>query len=99
MESPILPKSWKHWCKDMKLKLHGRKFSKANHHWFYLKGRGHYWRLNCHSIFECGDTYEEFDRWARCDIESMPMPTTRDEFRKAVRSMLEAKKIPKPQED
>lgn len=91
-DSVVLPKSWRHWCSDMKLSINGCKFSKAEHHWFDLRGRGHIWRVNCHGMFQCGDTYEEFDRWALCDIEEVKLPQTREEFRNAVKSMLEKKK-------
>ncbi len=86
-----LPKQWKHWCADSKLKPHGPKGkdSTNEYNWFYLQGRGRYWRLNCHNEFECGDTYEKFDRWARCTIEHVTMPKTREEFRKAVKHLLE----------
>ena len=94
MKSEIkLPKQWKHWCADMKLGVHGKQYSKSIHHWFYLKGRGRYWRVNCYGMFQCGDTYEDFDRWARCDIEEVEMPKTREEFRKAVRQLLDQQTV------
>ena len=72
----------------MKLKPHGGRSTKANYIWFYLKGRGHYWRVNCYGLFQCGDNYEEFDRWALCEIEEVKLPQTREEFRKVVKEML-----------
>ena len=80
-----LPKQWKHWCADSKLRV-------CDNKGFYLKGRGRHWRLNCHEMFECGDTYDEFDRWARCKIESVLMPKTRAEFRTVVKHLLELQK-------
>ena len=91
-----LPKQWKHWCKGMKLSIHGKKLTSSVEEWFYLRGRGHYWRVNCHAVFQCGDTYEEFDRWARCDIEEVPLPQTRAEFNQAVRMLLERKHTKTP---
>jgi hypothetical protein len=90
-----LPKQWKHWCADSKLKPHGTRGrdKTKDHSWFYLKGHGRYWRLNCHNEFECGDTYEEFDRWALCTIEYTAMPKTRAEFRAAVKHLLELQAI------
>lgn len=87
-----LPKQWEHWCRDQKLKIHGRRYRKKRYDWLCLKGRGHFWRVNCYGMLQCGDTYADFDRWALCDIAELPMPTTRAEFRKAVRDLLAAHK-------
>lgn len=89
--SPKLPKQWKDWCASMKLKLHGRSTSRNQGFWFNLKGRGHYWRVNCHGMFQRGDNYEDFDRWALCDIDECPLPQTKAEFQKAVRELLALK--------
>ena len=56
-----------------------------------LRGRGYYWRVNCDGMLECGDTYANFDRWALCNIDEVPMPKTRDEFREAVKTLLARK--------
>ena len=42
-------------------------------------------------MLECGDTYANFDRWALCNIDEVPMPKTRDEFREAVKTLLARK--------
>jgi hypothetical protein len=39
-------------------------------------------------MFQCGDTYERFDRWARCTIHEVPLPKTKAEFLAAVKSLL-----------
>ena len=83
-----LPKQWKHWCADQKLRIHGRKCGNRQSQWFYLEGHGRYWRVNCYGQFQCGDTYDDFDRWALSDIAELPLPKTRAEFRTAVSQML-----------
>ena len=85
-----LPKQWRHWCADSRLRQHRPKAShKRNSYYdFYLKGRGHVWRLNCHNQFQRGDNYAEFDRWALCSIFEAPMPQTRAEFRAFVAAAL-----------
>lgn len=84
-----LPKQWKHWCADSKLKPHSR--TKSGYGWFYLTGHGYHWRLNCHNKFQIGDSYENFDRWALCDIYETDCPSTRAEFRAAVAKLLSEK--------
>ena len=42
-------------------------------------------------MFQCGDTYDQFDRWALCDIKQVPAPTTLASFLAAVNSLLAAK--------
>lgn len=86
----VLPKQWKHWCKDQKLTVHGRGSRKRMDYWFYLKGRGHYWRVDCDGLLQRGDTYADFDRWALCSIEEVAMPKTRAQFRAAVKKLLAA---------
>lgn len=87
-----LPKQWKHWCADQHLKRHGTVFDKNKSAWYYLQGRGHYWRVNDKGMFQCGDSYADFDRWALCSIAETPMPLTREAFRQSVRKLLEQKK-------
>lgn len=84
-----LPKQWEHWCLDSKLSVHGKRYGKKRRDWLCLKGRGYYWRVNCYGMFQRGDAYEQFDRWALCDINEVPMPTSRSEFRAMVRFLLE----------
>jgi len=81
-----LPKQWRHWCADSRLQhhFHGRRKGFD----FYLRGRGHVWRVGSHGKFQRGDTYAEFDRWALCEIYEAPIPTTRAEFRAFVAAAL-----------
>ncbi len=83
-----LPKQWKHWCSQMNLRpMHDRRNSYA---YFYLKGRGFVWRVNCHGHFERGDTHNEFDRWALCNIDRIDsLPQTFDDFKSSVISLCE----------
>jgi len=92
-----LPNQWKQWCKEAKLRPHCRSGgrSRANRggaysEWLYLKGRGFVWRVDCNSMFERGDTHEEFDRWARCNSDEVPLPQTKEEFLKAVNILVNA---------
>jgi hypothetical protein len=41
-------------------------------------------------MLQCGDTYEDFDRWALCDIREVLCPTTKEEFKSAVAALLAA---------
>ncbi len=81
-----LPKQWKHWCKLAG--LHPRKGTDRKDQWWYLQGHGHEWRVNDKRMFQCGDRIVDFDRWALCDIKELPVPTTRDEFLKAVEDLV-----------
>lgn len=93
--SPKLPKQWKHWCQKAGLDRHTR--TRGVHKgrypgaWLYLKGRGRVWRLNDKGMFQCGDTYAEFDRWALCDIEALPRPNSLAEFLTTVEQLLQRK--------
>lgn len=88
-----LPKQWKHWCASAGLRQRSRKYDKRKiHTWFYLHGHGREWRVNCHSMLQCGDTYADFDRWALCDIKEVALPKTKDSFVQAVRYLVEAQK-------
>lgn len=82
----ILPTQWKHWCKKANLRAHTHQKSgnRSSYDWFYLKGRGRVWRVNMYNMFQCGDTYEEFDRWALCDITETTCPKTEEQFINAV---------------
>ena len=86
-----MPKQWENWCRDQRLSTHGKRYRKKRHDWLYLRGRGYYWRVNCDGMLECGDTYANFDRWALCNIDEVPMPKNRDEFREAVKTLLARK--------
>jgi hypothetical protein len=88
-----LPKQWKHWCRMAGLKPHSNRPSRERSEWawWYLQGRGRYWRINDKGMFQCGDTYAEFDRWALCDIEQEPRPNSMSEFSKTVAVLLNRK--------
>ena len=76
-----LPKQWANWCADSGLRFNGSEF--------YLKGKGRHWRVNCYAEFECGDTYEEFDRWALCNIDFLDnVPQTFAAFKWAVETLV-----------
>ena len=87
-----LPKQWRHWCQKLGLRRHTRKVTKWDRNmfsWFYLKGKGHVWRVNCLGHFERGDTYEEFDRWALCNIDHVQtVPQTFAEFKRDVENLI-----------
>lgn len=84
------PKQWKHWCQKAGLSRYGSMASRSRYlsGWFYLKGHGRVWRLNCHNQLQCGDTYADFDRWALCNIEQAPCPSSLAEFRSTVKDLL-----------
>ena len=87
-----LPKQWKHWCRKMHLRpIMSDTYYYHQKHWFYLKGNGFCWRVNCNWEFERGDTNEEFDRWALCNIDKVDyIPQTFEEFEYAVESLIAA---------
>lgn len=84
---PKLPKQWRHWCANQHLKPTGR--GRRRWGWFYLKGRGRVWRVNDKGMFQRGDTYADFDRWALCSIIETPMPKTQAEFDRFIRFALD----------
>lgn len=86
-----LPKQWANWCADSGLRFNGGEF--------YLKGKGRHWRVNCYAEFECGDTYEEFDRWALSRIEYAPIPQSRAEFRQTVKDLIARISVPETEEE
>lgn len=51
-----LPKQWRHWCADQKLKIHGYKKGQRQWQWFCLKGKGYVWRVNCYGMLQRGDS-------------------------------------------
>lgn len=87
MDRVVLPKQWRDWCASMRLVPHGKR-GHGQHQWFYLKGRGHYWRVNCHGMLQCGDLYDDFDRWALCRTTQVELPKTKAEFQREVRWLL-----------
>lgn len=89
----VLPKQWKHWCKANKLRLQNTHRCTSNRgEWIYLIGHGHVWRINDENMFQMGDNYETFDRWALCDIEMVSLPKSLTEFNEAVKTLIERKK-------
>lgn len=83
-----LSKQWKHWCEKAGLRPASKWFKRHKEAKYYLKGHGRYWRVNCNQMLQCGDTYEEFDRWALCRIEEVPLPRTEKEFLVSVKELL-----------
>lgn len=83
-----VPKQWKHWCRLAGLRVHGGRRGQRSSQWFYLKGRGYVWRLNCYAQFQRGDTHAEFDRWALCNIDETTMPLTQKQFMSAVEGLV-----------
>lgn len=94
-----LPKQWKHWCSLANLRIHGRRAFRHKWTYFSLKGQGRVWRVNDRAMFQCGDTYEDFDRWALCDIRQAPIPRTKVEFLATVKALLEAHEKPIQNQD
>jgi hypothetical protein len=85
-----LPKQWKHWCQKAGLRMHGATWTGRNKkYWCYLKGRGFVWRINCFGHFQRGDTHEEFDRWALCQIDQINhIPQSEAEFLNTVELLI-----------
>lgn len=85
-----LPKQWKDWCRAARLKPRnkGRDKRGLGSTWLYLHGHGREWRVNRYQELECGDTYDEFDRWALCHIASAPLPTSKVGFVSEVKRLL-----------
>lgn len=81
-----LPKQWKRWCKIAGLKP--IKYRRDKWSYYYLKGHERYWRINRHDMFQCGDTYHEFDRWANSEIRECPIPQSQQQFVDAVQDLL-----------
>lgn len=88
-----LPTDWAKWCKEANLTI-------EDDNGFYLKGRGYRWRVNCFGEFELGDTYEDFDRWSLCKIDSVPQyPKTEKEFLFDVSRLLASRMLRNENED
>lgn len=91
-----LPKQWKHWCQKLNLRRHSSKINKWDRNinsWFYLKGRGFVWRIDCFGHFQRGDRIEDFDRWALCNISEIDfVPNTFKSFESWVIALIEAYK-------
>lgn len=87
-----LPKQWKDWCRAARLRHRGKGRDKRGlgWSWFYLHGHGREWRVSCDNMLQCGDKYEDFDRWALCDIHETALPTNRAAFVFAVKALANA---------
>lgn len=87
-----LPKQWRQWCLKAGLRPSWRvdKYSpRGDSRWFYLKGHGRHWRVNCHNELDVSEPYSEFDRWANSTELSVGMPVNEKAFVKMVNYMLE----------
>ena len=63
---------------------------------FYLVGRNRRWRVNAYGDFECSVPLEHFDRWANSSGWSHDgVPSTKDEFLRAVDSLVKHTKAMK----
>jgi len=83
-----LPKQWRHWCQSSGLYVNRTLGGQRKEYsWFYLKGHGYVWRLNCNDEFEIGDRIQDFDRWALCEINRLPMPHSLKEFKWTVKTL------------
>jgi len=82
-----LPKQWMDWVRKAGLRAYPVRRSSIKWRGWYLKGKGRHWRVNDRSMFQRGDTYAEFDRWALCSIEEVPLPKTKAEFIQAVKTL------------
>lgn len=86
-----LPKQWDDWVRSAGLRTPpARSHLRRNlRKWlrFSMTGRGHHWRVNDHGMFQRGDTYAEFDRWALSSIKEVPLPKTKAEFIQAVKTL------------
>lgn len=89
-----LPNKWKYWCKKSGLRPYSGNARNTNSYW-YLKGKGYVWRVNCHGNFQRGDTYEDFDRWALCTISETPCPQNEKQFKMDVEWLLTDSEEPK----
>jgi len=85
----VLPKQWLHWCKLARLSTASKpKWGRGVYNLgLYLKGRAHYWRVNCFGMFQIGDRIDDWDKWGRSHIVEVPMPTNEKDFLEAVRKM------------
>ena len=86
-----LPKQWKHWARMNMMKLHSSR-TRKDYDYFNLKGHNHYWRVNCHGMFQISCPIEDFDRWANSFQAETELPKTRTEFFIAVNLLLASAK-------
>jgi hypothetical protein len=69
-------------------------YARSRGAWTSLNGQGRKWRIclrdPCNQddcIFQAGDTYDDFDRWALSERRDFEIPKTWDEFKAAVDSV------------
>lgn len=86
------PKQWANWCIRLNLRQYGSTKNVRLYDWGYLKGRDHHWRINDQQMLQCGDTYEDHDRWALASIVETPAPKTFKELQHKVNALLEIKR-------
>lgn len=91
-----LPKQWKHWCRKAGLRP---EYPHTHHNrkrwaWQSLNGSGRKWRISLRDvrdrndcIFQAGDRYADFDRWALSERRNFEIPKTWAEFKAAVDSV------------
>lgn len=90
-----LPKQWKHWCRRAGLRPESSgQWARSMSAWMSLNGQGRKWRIALRDvsnqddcIFQAGDTYDEFDRWALSERRDFEIPQTWAEFKAAVDSV------------
>jgi len=90
-----LPKQWKHWCSKARLRPESTgKWKRGGWAWASLNGQGRKWRIALRDvsnkndlIFQTGDQYEEFDRWALSERRNFEIPQTWVEFKAVVDSV------------
>lgn len=90
-----LPKQWRHWCRLSNLRPEGGN-TRRDSAWMSLNGRGRKWRITLRDvrnpydcIFQAGDRYEDFSRWALSNRMDFEIPQTYEEFSLVI-SRLEA---------
>jgi len=88
-EQVILPKQWKYWCKKNNLKPYLNDFKRDQFAWFYLKGRGFVWYVNCYGEFQIEDRIGDFGRFSLCDIYKVELPKSEKEFTSSVKLLLQ----------
>jgi len=81
-----LPKQWNHWVRDSHLLDNCMSIRKCRG--YYLRGRGHYWRV-AGNTFQISEPVADFDRWANSLVGCVDLPQTKAEFRAAVDTLLE----------
>lgn len=103
MQNFVIPKTFEHWCRSIGLELlncypeHGYAIMRSNHAEYRKNciGQYRYFRLMSHlDVIQICDG--DFDRWANSVGGEIKMPKTRDEFTKAICSLVESAKPEAP---